>query len=234
MTHSARDLHTARVLEAVMAERQAQYEKWGEQNHPTLSLIQSHERFAILTNAQKRGNAERVKNGTLDWWSILSEEVFEAFAEADPAARRAELIQVAAVAVAMIEHIDRESASAPPMTETHVQPKELVLGDVIERLESEPVEKRLKLGFGEPHSYRGYYEQLAFEPARNVTVGAMLAAARSALGKTFQGWKGGDYVMNEDSSVWLAHLGAVGEPLGGLLLECLLDSEAVLKGTPDA
>lgn len=113
-----------------------------------------------------------------------------------------------------------------------IRPEELVLGELIERLEQEPLGKRLKLGFANPHSYRGYYEQLAFEPARNVTVGEMLAAARSALGKTFQGWKGGDYVMDEGSCVWLAQQGDCGEMLGALLLECMIDDPSEDQPAP--
>lgn len=47
-------------------------------------------------------------NGT--WRHILQEEVAEAFAESDPARLREELVQIAAVAVAWIEGIDRDAA----------------------------------------------------------------------------------------------------------------------------
>jgi hypothetical protein len=48
-------------------------------------------------------------DGSISWWHILREEVFEAAAEDDLALLRAELIQVAAVAVKMCEVIDRKS-----------------------------------------------------------------------------------------------------------------------------
>jgi hypothetical protein len=49
-------------------------------------------------------------DGTLTWVDILREEVFEAFAETDPALLRAELVQVGAMAAKWIESIDgRES-----------------------------------------------------------------------------------------------------------------------------
>ena len=47
------------------------------------------------------------------WDTIFREEVYEALSEIDPVKMRAELIQAAAVAVAMIEHIDREAAPPP-------------------------------------------------------------------------------------------------------------------------
>lgn len=46
-------------------------------------------------------------DGTVTWWHILREEVFEAAAEDDPTALRAELVQIAAVAMKMIDAIDR-------------------------------------------------------------------------------------------------------------------------------
>ncbi|WP_217183393.1 hypothetical protein [Streptomyces sp. AC495_CC817] len=49
-------------------------------------------------------------NDTCTWWHILREEVFEAAAESDPAALRAELVQVAAVAVKMIDALDSASS----------------------------------------------------------------------------------------------------------------------------
>lgn len=94
---------------------------------------------------------------------------------------------------------------------------------VIERLEKEKDPERVvPLGFARPHSYRGYYEDLAFEPAENVTVRSMLEAARSAIGQTFGGWKGGDYTMDEWTTVWLASPGDTGETLGPVLLDLML------------
>lgn len=60
-----------------------------------------------------------------------------------------------------------------------VQPHHLNLGELIEELERHDPNLRLPLGFTEPHSYRGYYDQLAFQPAADVTIGEMLADART-------------------------------------------------------
>lgn len=46
-------------------------------------------------------------DSTVTWWHILREEVFEAAAEESPAKLRAELVQVAAVALKMIDAIDQ-------------------------------------------------------------------------------------------------------------------------------
>ncbi len=70
---------------------------------------------------------------------------------------------------------------------TTPRPAHLALDELIEILAAEPADKVVAVGFHRPHSYRGYYEDLAFEVTTNVTVGTMLAEARSALDSTYQG-----------------------------------------------
>lgn len=82
-----------------------------------------------------------------------------------------------------------------------------MLGELIEWLEHQDGAKVVPHGFGEPCSYRGYYEDVAFAPAENVTFASMLANAKSALGATFQGYKGGEYTMNEYTDCWIAEYG---------------------------
>lgn len=107
------------------------------------------------------------------------------------------------------------------------QPNHLTLGELIERLRAEPNQaKRVKLGLAEPHSYRGDYHDLAFEPTANTTVAEMLTAAEAALGATYQGYKGGDFTMREYTDTWLANYGECGETIGALLLDRLLADEA--------
>jgi len=78
------------------------------------------------------------------------------------------------------------------------------------------------LGFGSPHSYRGYYEYVAFEPAENVTVASMLAHAKSALGATFTGYKGGAYTMDEYTHCYIARYGeSGGDRIGPVLMAYL-------------
>lgn len=98
----------------------------------------------------------------------------------------------------------------------------MMLQELIDTLKKYPEDQIVPLGFDSAHSYRGYYEQLAFEPEKNTTVGAMLREAEFALGTTFQGWKGGDYRMNEYTSVWLAVEGDCGEEIGPTLLRLML------------
>lgn len=65
-------------------------------------------------------------------------------------------------------------------------------------------------GFGAPHSYRGWYDQVAFEPVAFTTAGEMLEHAKSALNKEFTGWKGGTYLMTSESFVNIAMEGDCG------------------------
>ncbi|MDF3308737.1 hypothetical protein P3H15_27340 [Rhodococcus sp. T2V] len=86
-------------------ERIRQDDKWGEQNHAdgTGPGYQKH------AHAARRRCKAAAEFGLVSFKDILEEKVYEAFAESDPAKLRAELIQVAAVAVAWVEKLDREA-----------------------------------------------------------------------------------------------------------------------------
>jgi hypothetical protein len=96
------------VLVEIAYEREAQDRKWGEQNHPDGTGRPGDADMAILDRAKCKANGPEEDN----WRDILQEEVSEAFAETDPARLRIELIQVAAVATAWIEHIDRRGVAS--------------------------------------------------------------------------------------------------------------------------
>jgi hypothetical protein len=87
------------------------------------------------------------------------------------------------------------------------------LGRVIFELERMPPEGKPSWGFKEPHSYRGYYECLAFRPAEDRTVGEMLADAKSAVGSFHEGYKGGWFEMELGTECYLANWGDTGVPL---------------------
>jgi hypothetical protein len=95
------------VYGAIARERTAQDAKWGEQNHPSGTGIPGSR---VLADEARRWTDMQAAEKTLKWVDILEEEVAEAAAESDPAKLRAELVQVAAVAVAWIEAIDRRAA----------------------------------------------------------------------------------------------------------------------------
>jgi hypothetical protein len=58
-------------------------------------------------------------------------------------------------------------------------------------------------GFGTADSWRGVYAFLRFNPERNTVVADMLVNAHLALGKTFQGYKGGDWTMTRDTPCFI-------------------------------
>ena len=91
----------------VVVERFAQIERWGEQNHPSLFGESDRRKFAQASEYWHQINDARVELDCLAWDGILLEEVYEALSEIDPLLRRMELIQVAAVALAEAEAIDR-------------------------------------------------------------------------------------------------------------------------------
>lgn len=99
----------------------------------------------------------------------------------------------------------------------------MTLGQLIAFLENRDPDKIVPLGFNNPHSYRGYYDQLAFEPVSNVTIGEMLNCAKQSLGKTFEGYKGGDYIMYEYTDVWISRYGwNDGEKIGFVLMKYMV------------
>lgn len=94
-----------RVLEDVAEERRKQHLKWGKQNHPDGTADELH-------NRDTRAMAQTIcddhaRDGRLTYADILTEELAEVLCETEAAKLRAELIQVAAVAVAWVEAIDR-------------------------------------------------------------------------------------------------------------------------------
>jgi hypothetical protein len=118
----AREDATDDVLIDVSHERLAQHEKWGQQDHPdalsNYPLVRynnhKHMTAAELAARAKEIFEHDVLAGERDWQDILLEEVFESLEAAQrarhPEDLRAELIQVAAVAVAWVEAIDRRGA----------------------------------------------------------------------------------------------------------------------------
>lgn len=83
----------------------------------------------------------------------------------------------------------------------------MTLGRLIQILSVMDPKTVVPNGFTSPHSYRGYYEQLAFEPMGYVSVKEMLKSAKSAVGKTFTGYKGGNFTMDLGTDIWISDYG---------------------------
>ena len=89
----------------------------------------------------------------------------------------------------------------------------MMLKDLIQWLEQQDPDVVVEGGFGEPHSDRGSYDELAFDPAEYARIGDMLQHAKSARGQTFTGWKGGEFEMGDYTSTLIGRHGECGEPI---------------------
>lgn len=94
---------------------------------------------------------------------------------------------------------------------------QMTLGKLIDHLSSlEP--ETLVHKFHEPHSYRGYYSDLAFElvDGQQFTAAEALAIVRPCMGEIFEGYKGGDFQMGRSTPIWYASYGCCGQKIMGL------------------
>jgi len=98
----------------------------------------------------------------------------------------------------------------------------MTLIKLIEFLEKRDPNIICPIGFNNPHSYKGFYNDVAFEPVNNITVRDMLYFAKEALGSTYQGYKGGDFIMDEFVDCYLAYCGSRGERIGPILLNYMV------------
>lgn len=102
------------VLNDVIAEREKQKAKWGEQHRANLPPTTTPEHFeytrdtmrAICDKAEKHRTIAPGYTGGASWMEVLDEEIYEAYAESNKEKLRAELIQCAAVIVAWVEDLD--------------------------------------------------------------------------------------------------------------------------------
>lgn len=104
------------IIQEIKAERMYQEGKWGQQNHPILDPMLTNrggermcEEYEIPSeNRAKQMCDIHAKRKDLTYMHILIEEVSEVASSGnDIELLRKELIQVAAVTIAMIESLDR-------------------------------------------------------------------------------------------------------------------------------
>ncbi len=91
----------------------------------------------------------------------------------------------------------------------------MCLGDMILKLGCLPPDLVMPIAIADPHSYRGYYSDLAFSEDRDTrqTARDALSMAGACLGQFFDGYKGGEYNMGIDAPVWIAFYGSCGRML---------------------
>lgn len=85
---------------------------------------------------------------------------------------------------------------------------QMTLGKMVIELLQMPGDRDLQ-DLGAPMSYRGYYEDIAFEPTQRRTTASTLAKRlqQDCLYSTFTGYKGGEYRMHEGTPMWSAEYG---------------------------
>lgn len=116
---------------------------------------------------------------------------------------------------------------------TFASSAQLTLGQIIEKLEkcgltygkdNKPKQVDYDFGTAIPttlDSWRGSYSELALgyklsgydnndEHFTQTTAETLLSELKSAIGKEFTGWKGGEFTMDEDTPVWVANSGNSG------------------------
>lgn len=105
---------------------------------------------------------------------------------------------------------------------------QMTIGEMITKLETiDPQRKDYKGDTQERHvyldfcdtrptgldSWRGSYREIAIqfdEETSPMSLTEFLALLRGAIGKTYQGYKGGDFVMGKHTPVWVANYGNSG------------------------
>ena len=98
----------------------------------------------------------------------------------------------------------------------------MTLGEIIKKLKEYDPETQLNLGFCDPHSYRGNYSELAFEPCKDTTIGDILRCCDHAKNEIFEGYKGGEYTFDDYTDCHLAYYGCSGEVISIYLLDFIL------------
>ena len=88
----------------------------------------------------------------------------------------------------------------------------LTIGEAIDKLHNIPTKIRIIGTDIEAYpididSYRGYYCDLAIEYSDTSNYFDLLQALEEAIGKTYTGYKGGNYTMCEDTTVWVSNYG---------------------------
>lgn len=90
---------------------------------------------------------------------------------------------------------------------------QMTLGKLIDALRAMP-EGATVSNICNPHSYRGYYIDLAFEKGEGTRLASdLLEECLGCMGEVFEGYKGGDFVMGALTPVWIACYGCCGVKL---------------------
>lgn len=90
---------------------------------------------------------------------------------------------------------------------------QMTLGKLISTIEKMPLDTQI-INLINPHSYRGYYGDLAFVRGEGVrSAEELMKDCMNCLWKRFIGYKGGEFIMDPNTPIWIANYGEVGDKL---------------------
>lgn len=99
---------------------------------------------------------------------------------------------------------------------------QMTVGEILDHLRRLDPNRLTRWMFGNPHSYRGYYEQVAMSILDvRQSVGDEILGVECCLG-LHEGYKGGSFMMSPSTPVWVADYGSVGFPLTTGFLDLFL------------
>lgn len=113
-----------------------------------------------------------------------------------------------------------DNACLAKRQETLKTSKQMTIGEIILKLEAinkTDEEVWFDFEYARPtdlDSWRGIYAEIAFGfdcETKPKTVKEILVILKEAIGKTYTGYKGGDFTMGKNTPVWVANYGNSGE-----------------------
>lgn len=112
-----------------------------------------------------------------------------------------------------MDNIERQIALINSVAKDQRKDVMMTLGKLLKSLKLEEKEELISGLSAKGGSYRGYYSDFAFEPGSTTVEELQAYIEGEVIGKTFTGYKGGDYVMDENTTVWCAGYGSCGKPI---------------------
>jgi len=88
--------------------------------------------------------------------------------------------------------------------------EQITLGELIQALYL--IDENAEIDLASPHSYRGYYNELALEP-RWSKAWILREELETIIDTELTGWKGGEFLMESSTPVWVAYEGSTGQQL---------------------
>jgi hypothetical protein len=128
------------------------------------------------------------------------EHIYDAYGTEEPIRRAFDYLMTASEETG---YVRPEATTRNGFRDEHAR-----LGDILEYVGSMPPKTSFAVGLENPHSNRGDYSEVGFEAGPSMTAQELFEVLASTMGRSFRGWKGGDYIMVSDTK---AHFSIAGE-----------------------